>query len=93
MRPPFGQGALCCTLDLNHRQAMLSNMKPLIQACLAALIASLATAALAAPAPWFQWRSKLDGKLVCSQTPLGPGWEQATAPYRDSHCTKLVVGK
>lgn len=72
---------------------MLSNMKPLIQTCLAALIASLAAAALAAPAPWFQWRSKLDGKLVCWQTPLGPGWEKATGPYRDSHCAKLIAGK
>lgn len=72
---------------------MLSNMKPLIRICLPLLSASLVSAAFAAPAPWFQWRSKLDGKLVCSQTPLGAGWEKATGPYRDSHCTKLIVGK
>lgn len=72
---------------------MLSNMKPLIRIVLALLTASLASAAFAAPAPWFQWRSKLDGKLVCSQTPLGAGWEKATGPYRDSHCTKLIAGK
>ncbi|NML61986.1 hypothetical protein HHL21_13035 [Massilia sp. RP-1-19] len=68
-------------------------MKPLICTCTAALAASLAVVALAAPASWFQWRSKLDGKLVCSQTPLGPGWAKATGPYRDSHCTKLIAGK
>ena len=72
---------------------MLSTMKVLIRTIITALIASMAAAALAAPASWFQWRSKLDGKLVCSQTPLGAGWEKATGPYRDSHCTKLIAGK
>lgn len=52
--------------------------------------ASLCTAALSAPAPWFQWRSKLDGKLVCAQVLRGPGWEQASGPYRDSQCRKLI---
>lgn len=47
----------------------------------------------AGPAPWYQWRSKLTGKLVCSQTPLGPGWEQARGPYRDAHCEKPMPGK
>jgi hypothetical protein len=56
---------------------------------LAAACAMLA----AAPAPWFQWRSKLDGKLVCAQTPLGPGWEKALGPYYDSHCEKLIAHK
>ena len=72
---------------------MLSNMKVLIRMIITALIASMAATALAAPASWFQWRSKLDGKLVCSQTPLGAGWEKATGPYRDSHCAKLIAGK
>lgn len=49
--------------------------------------------ALAKPAPWFKWRSKLDGTLACSQTPLGQGWEQASGPYRDSRCEKLIVAK
>jgi hypothetical protein len=54
--------------------------------------ALLLTAAVAhaGPAPWFEWRSKIDGKLVCSQTPLGAGWEKARGPYRDSHCVKLM---
>ena len=50
-------------------------------------------ALLAGPAPWWKWRSKLDGKLACSQTPLGPGWEQAYGPYKDSRCEKLVYAK
>ncbi|MDQ1813122.1 hypothetical protein RBA41_07395 [Massilia sp. CCM 9210] len=58
-----------------------------------ALLACACAALLAAPAPWFTWRSKADGKLVCHQTPLGPGWEKAGGPYRDSHCTKLLIAK
>jgi hypothetical protein len=48
-------------------------------------------AALAGPAPWYSWRSKVDGKQVCAQTALGPGWEKAAGPYKDSHCTKLIA--
>jgi len=40
----------------------------------------------AAPAPWYQWRSKSTGALTCSQTPLGPGWEKFAGPYRDARC-------
>ncbi len=55
---------------------------------------ALACGALAAaPAPWFKWRSKLDGKQFCAQTALGHGWEKASGPYRDSHCEKLSAAK
>ncbi|WP_332878713.1 hypothetical protein [Massilia sp. S19_KUP03_FR1] len=47
----------------------------------------------AAPAPWYQWRSKVDGKQTCSQTPLGPGWEKAAGPFSDSRCEKRIVVK
>jgi len=60
---------------------------------MAALLALACAAALAAPAPWFKWRSKVDGKQVCSQNPLGPGWEKAAGPYRDSHCEKPMLAK
>ncbi len=53
----------------------------------------LAASATAGPAPWFQWRSKLNGELACSQTPLGPGWEKTAGPYRDARCEKLIVAK
>jgi hypothetical protein len=55
------------------------------------LLGIAAASALARPAPWFSWRSKSTGALVCAQTPLGPGWERATGPYQDSHCTKPVA--
>ncbi|KQQ89201.1 hypothetical protein [Massilia sp. Leaf139] len=57
------------------------------------LLACCLGSAAAKPAPWFQWRSKADGQLACSQTPLGPGWERAAGPYRDSRCEKLIVAK
>ena len=47
----------------------------------------------AAPAPWFQWRSKANGSLVCSQTPLGPGWVKFDGPYRDGRCEKRLPAK
>ena len=47
----------------------------------------------AAPAPWYHWRSKSTGTIVCSQTPLGEGWERAHGPYRDARCEKLIVVK
>jgi hypothetical protein len=69
---------------------MLSRiMKKLPFLTVTALLACLCVTAVAGPAPWYKWRSKRDGKIVCSQTPLGPGWEKASAGFTDSHCTKL----
>ncbi len=57
-----------------------------------AVLLVLASGALTAePAPWWKWRSKLDGSLVCSQTPLGEGWTRAYGPFRDGRCEKLIV--
>ena len=56
-------------------------------------LALASQAALAGPAPYYQWRSKLNGALACSQTPLGPGWEKFAGPYRDARCEKLIVAK
>jgi hypothetical protein len=53
----------------------------------------LCRSAAGEPAPWFEWRSKVDGKRVCAQTSLGPGWEKASGPFRDSHCGKSIVAK
>lgn len=72
---------------------MLVHMNTFLRPAIAALLACATTALLAGPAPWYQWRSKVDGKLVCSQTPLGPGWEKASGPYKDSHCEKKVAAK
>ena len=52
------------------------------------LALALPTLLHAEPAPWYQWRSKANGSLVCSQTPLGAGWEKSGGPYRDARCEK-----
>ena len=65
-------------------------MKTLPLLVAATLLACISVAAVAGPAPWFKWRSKVDGKQFCSQTPLGQGWEKASGPFKDSHCTKLA---
>jgi len=57
------------------------------------LLAASITQSIAGPAPWYQWRSKVDGRLSCSQIPLGPGWERAAGPFRDSHCEKRMFVK
>ena len=67
------------------------NMKIVHPLGAATLLACLCAAALAGPAPWYQWRSKVDGKQFCAQTSLGPGWEKAGGPYKDSRCTKLIA--
>ncbi|MFN9473294.1 hypothetical protein [Acidovorax sp.] len=46
-----------------------------------------ATAAFAAPAPWFYWRSKVDGQRVCAQTSPGQGWVKDSQPYEGPGCT------
>lgn len=68
----------------------MKTFHPLI---LCLLLASACSLCAAGPAPWFQWRSKLDGALVCSQTPLGHGWEQVSGPYQDSRCQKRIIAK
>ena len=50
------------------------------------------TQALAAPAPYYLWMSKVDGSRVCSQTPLGEGWQKMGGPYSDSRCRKPARG-
>jgi hypothetical protein len=42
--------------------------------------------ALAAPAPWFKWKSQLDGKIACLQVSPGAGWQRESGPYPDARC-------
>ncbi len=45
----------------------------------------------AIPAPWYQWRSKLNGEEVCAQTMPSDGWEKARGPFKDASCLKRGV--
>ena len=60
---------------------------------LAALLLCLSAPASAAPAPWHLWRSKYDGKEVCTQASPGPGWEHSRGPFRDARCTRPMAGE
>lgn len=79
----------CCA----NKLCSALRMKLLPKAGTGAILACLCAALAAAPAPWYQWRSKVDGKQVCAQTSLGHGWEKASGPYRDSHCRVLQKTK
>jgi hypothetical protein len=66
-------------------------MKPRLAILLLAVTAALAsTAALARPAWWYLYQSRVDGQRACSQSPLGEGWVQMAGPFKDAHCEKLV---
>lgn len=64
-----------------------------MQYTLAATLLALCASAWAGPAPWYQWRSKVDGTLSCAQSTLGFGWELASGPYKDSRCEKPALVK
>lgn len=53
-----------------------------------AVLLGLSLCAAAAPAPWYLWRSKVDGKAFCFQASPGEGWERVDGPFRDARCEK-----
>lgn len=59
----------------------------------AGLLAAVCLQAIAGPAPWYRWRSKVENVVACAQTTLGPGWERTTGPYKDSRCEKPALVK
>ena len=48
----------------------------------------LSLPALARPAPWYKWRSKVSSQTICAQTSPGEGWIKVPQPYREAHCEK-----
>ena len=46
----------------------------------------VAGTALAAPAPWYWWVSKVDGQRVCAQHMPSKGWEKAEGPFAQAGC-------
>ncbi|THF66949.1 hypothetical protein E6C76_00710 [Pseudothauera nasutitermitis] len=61
---------------------------PSVPVLLAAFVLAAAVPAGAAPAPWYVWRSTLDGAEHCAQTSPGPAWERVRGPFRDVHCSR-----
>jgi len=54
---------------------------------LAIVFILLSLSALAAPAPWWEWRHLSSGEIVCAQTPPGEEWVKYSGPYKDLKCT------
>ncbi|ACT48292.1 hypothetical protein [Methylotenera mobilis] len=42
--------------------------------------------ALAAPAAWYKWKSRLNSEVWCTQISPGDGWVLTSGPYKDAHC-------
>jgi hypothetical protein len=57
------------------------------------LIASLSVSALAEPAPWYWWASKIDGKRSCAQSMPERGWTRVEGPFKDARCEKPLSRK
>jgi len=49
-----------------------------------------AASTLAAPAPWYQWRSLSGGSEACAQTSPGDGWQRVAGPFIDSGCKRRL---
>lgn len=60
-------------------------MQPKYRAFL--LAGAVAASAMAAPAPWYKWRSKLNGKVICTQVMQGE-WEKWEGPFKDARCER-----
>ncbi len=61
------------------------------KACVAVAAAAcalvwVAAAAHAGPAPWYYWRSTLDGARVCAQTSPGAAWKRDSDAYDGPGC-------
>jgi hypothetical protein len=54
--------------------------------CAMTLGLAMSIGAFAAPASWYLWKSRLDGKTFCLQTSPGEGWERVAGPFKDSRC-------
>lgn len=50
------------------------------------LAMSWMTMSHAAPAPWYWWVSKVDGRRVCAQHMPAQGWERDAGPFAQAGC-------
>jgi hypothetical protein len=53
-----------------------------------ALLTLVCVAAFASGAPWYKWKNKFDGTLLCAQTTPGEAWFKFQGPYMESRCRK-----
>lgn len=57
------------------------------------VLAAAGAVAAAAPAPWYQWRSKIEDSTVCAQFSPGPAWLAVRGPFQDGTCKKPGIVK
>jgi hypothetical protein len=50
------------------------------------LLILFCSAGVTGTAPWYKWRSKLNGEVICAQTSPGEGWEKVGGPYKNVRC-------
>lgn len=55
---------------------------PIPKPSIALALLLVTAAAFAQAAPWYQWKSKLNGKITCQQTTPGEGWERVGGPFK-----------
>lgn len=73
---------------LRPRRPIRPGLPLLRDVTLAAALALIPVAALAAPAPWHLWASRVNASTTCAQTSPGPGWAWLSGPYRDVRCLR-----
>jgi hypothetical protein len=52
------------------------------------LLALVCSAAFAAGAPWYKWRNRVDGTILCLQISPGETWYKYQGPFMESQCRK-----
>ncbi len=52
------------------------------------MLIAVFAAAYASEAPWYKWRNRVSGAILCSQTSPGTGWTLYRGPYMEAACRK-----
>lgn len=63
---------------------------PRVHCLLSLACLCLAGLSQAAPAPWYEWRSKVDGREACAQASPGEGWTRVGGPFIDAACRRRL---
>jgi hypothetical protein len=62
-----------------------------MKALLAALSFVVCANVFAQAAPFWLWKSRLDGRLFCAQVVRGGGWDKIDGPFRDARCSQRTA--
>jgi hypothetical protein len=62
-------------------------MRRLVAMLCLGLVIVVGAELLAQGAPYYKWRSRINGREFCLQTSPGEGWDRVAGPYKDARCT------